>query len=279
MSVIEGRSVLVTGAAQGLGRQLAIACARRGARLTLWDLQAERLEEVVAEIGAHARFAPRGYTCDVADSRNVAELAGRVAADAGGIDILVNNAGVMVGRRLLDCSDRQIDRTLAVNLGALFWTTRAFLPAMIRAGRGHIVTIASAAGLLGVAGLVDYCASKRGAVGFDESLRMELRRIAPQLRTTLVCPYLIDTTLTEGVQAPCRWLMPPLRQEEVAARVVRAIESDQRRVVLPWAVNLLPALQLLPVALLDLLCDVAGVNRCMDSFAMGTSGDRHPDAL
>src|SRR5207249_2932649 len=90
--------------------------------------------------------------------------------DVGPIDILVNNAGVVSGRTLLEARDDDILRTFDVNTLALFWTTRAFLPAMLERGTGHVVTIASAAGLVGTSRLVDYCASKHAAVGVDRSM-------------------------------------------------------------------------------------------------------------
>ncbi len=86
----------------------------------------------------------------------------------------MNNAGIVSGKSILENSERMIKKTLEVNTISHSYTVRAFLPAMLAKNEGHIVTIASAAGLIGVSGLADYCASKFGAVGFDESLRMEL---------------------------------------------------------------------------------------------------------
>ena len=89
---------------------------------------------------------------------------------------MVNCAGVVSGKSFLDLSESQIERTMSVNTMALFWTAKAFLPEMMEAGSGHLVTMASAAGTIGVAGLADYCASKWAAVGLDESLRVELKQ-------------------------------------------------------------------------------------------------------
>lgn len=150
---------------------------------------------------------------------------------------------------------------------SLFWTCRAFLPGMIAASRGHVVTVASAAGMLGVAGLVDYCTSKWAAVGFDEALRMELRRIAPRLRTTVVCPYLIDTGLAQGVRPRFPRLTPPLKPDVVAARIVRAIARDERLLVMPPLMRLLPVLNAVPAGLKNWLMDMFGVHHCMDTFA------------
>lgn len=278
VSVIENSTILVTGAARGLGRQIALACASRRATVILWDIDAEQLAATAADVARVATAPPRAYRCDVADREMVAETARRVVAEAGRVDILINNAGVMSGRRLLDCSDQQIEHTMAVNTMSLFWTCRAFLPGMIAASRGHLVTVASAAGLLGVAGLVDYCASKWAAVGFDDALRMELRRIAPRLRTTIVCPYLIDTGLTQGISPRFPRLTPRLQPDAVAARIVRAIARDERRLIMPPLMRLLPALQAVPAGLRNRLMDVFGVHRCMDTVvdrpAPSLSSDR-----
>lgn len=266
MSTIAGSTILITGAARGLGRELALACAGRGGRVILWDIDAERLAATAADVARVAEVAPRAYACDVGDREMVGTTARRVAADVGRVDILVNNAAVISGRRLLDCSDRQIERTMAVNALGSFWTCRAFLPGMIAAGRGHVVTVASTAGLCGVAGLVDYSASKSAAVGFDEALRMELRRVAPRLVTTVVCPHLIDTGFTRGVSTGLSWLAPVMRPEAVAARLVRAVERDERVVIVPPFMRLLPVLRVLPAAIRTGVLELLGVHRCMDTF-------------
>ena len=122
-------------------------------------------------------------------------------------------------------------------LGAVL-VTKAFLPAMVRHNRGHIVTLASAAGLVGVARQTDYSASKHAAVGFDESLRAELREISPGVMTTLVCPYYVDTGMFEGVRTRIPFLLPILRQRDVVHKIANAIERDRRLLVLPPAVHL-----------------------------------------
>src|SRR5579875_1960303 len=168
-----------------------------------------------------------------------------------------------------------IRHTFDVNVLALFWVTRAFLPAMIEAGRGHIVTIASAAGLVGVARQTDYSASKHAAVGFDESLRAELRQSAPRVRTTVVCPYYVDTGMFEGVRTRVPLLLPILKQEDVAVRIADAIAKDREILVLPPIVRLIPALRLLPPAAFDWIMDLFGVNVSMDHF-VGRRGSPPP---
>jgi all-trans-retinol dehydrogenase (NAD+) len=267
MTDINDRIVVITGAASGIGRLLAIELVRRGGRLVLWDLSEERLTPVVAELESLRPGSATGYACDVTDRAAVYRTAARVVAEVGDPDVVVNNAGIVSGARLLDIPDEKIEATFAVNALALFWVTKAFLPAMIARDRGHVVTVASAAGLVGVARQTDYSASKHAAVGFDESLRAELRRASPGVRTTVVCPYYIDTGMFEGVRTKVPLLLPVLKPEKVAHRIATAIEADRRQVILPPLVRLLPALRILPAGAFDRIMDLFGINVSMDDFA------------
>ncbi|HSL22976.1 MAG TPA: SDR family oxidoreductase [Vicinamibacterales bacterium] len=266
MSEIAGRTILITGAASGIGRRLAQAASRDGAAVVLWDIDREGLDRIAGELRAHASLRVHAMTVDVASREAVCTAASRVRSTAGPVDILVNNAGVVSGRMLLDLRDDQIETAFAVNTLALYWTTRAFLPAMIERGRGHIVTMASAAGLVGVSRQTDYSASKHAAVGFDESLRYELRRIAPGVRTTVVCPFYVDTGLFDGVKSRFPRLLPILDESAVAERVMRAVRRNEPRVILPPLVRLMPIARALPVSVFDRLIDFFGVNVGMDEF-------------
>lgn len=266
MTDVRGRVALVTGGASGIGRLLSLELARRGAVPVVWDLDEARLDACVEELGRLSSGRARGYTCDVRDPRAVGEVADHVRRDVGDPMIVVNNAGVVSGSRLLDLSDDAIRRTFDVNVLALFWVTRAFLPAMIDANRGHVVTVASAAGLVGVARQTDYSASKHAAVGFDESLRVELHRVAPRIRTTVVCPYYTDTGMFEGVRTRVPFLLPILKQQDVAFRIAEAIAKDRRVLVMPPIVRLIPALRVLPPNVFDRVMDLFGVNTSMDHF-------------
>jgi all-trans-retinol dehydrogenase (NAD+) len=262
MTALEGSRVLVTGAASGLGRRLALGSARRKAALVLWDLDGPGLERVAREVEAEGSRAETAVV-DVSRRQDVYEAA-RVLREP--IDVLINNAGVVSGKSFLEIPDDKIERTFAVNTLALFWTVKAFLPGMIEKGRGHLVTIASASGLIGVPKLSDYGASKWAAVGFDESLRMELRRIAPTIRTTVVCPYFIATGLFQGAKSRFPRLLPILDEEEASRRILRAIERDDEMLLMPALVRTLPLLRLLPVSWFDAIADFMGISASMDDF-------------
>src|SRR5699024_3174120 len=168
---IDGARVLITGAGSGIGRLMALDAAARGAaEILIWDLSADSGDAVRDEITAVGGQA-RSFEVNVADSAQVDTVAERT----GPVDILINCAGIVTGKKLLDADADAIRRVYDVNTLALYWTTKAFLPGMLERDRGAVVTIASAAGLTGVARQTDYSASKWAAVGFTESLRSELR--------------------------------------------------------------------------------------------------------
>jgi len=266
MSEIAGRHVLVTGGASGIGRLMAKKLAALGGRLSIWDIDRENLDKVVAELNAGAGQPARGFLCDVSKRENVYRVADETKAAGGPVEILINNAGVVSGKPLLEIPDDKIEATFAVNVLALFWTTKTFLPHMIEHNCGHVVTIASASGLIGVAKLSDYAASKWAAIGFDESLRGELRKAAPGVMTTVVCPFYIDTGMFHGVKSRFSWLLPVLKEEEVAERIVSAIKRDKRRLMMPAIVYTVPLMRLLPVGVFDWLAAFLGVSASMDEF-------------
>jgi all-trans-retinol dehydrogenase (NAD+) len=203
---------------------------------------------------------------DLSDRAALQATCAEVLACRGGVDILINNAGIVSGGTLLECGDEAIERTFEVNTLAHFWTVRAFLPGMLAAGRGHIVTVASAAGLAGTSRLVDYSASKFAAVGFDEALRMELKRLRSPVRTTVVCPFFINTGMFAGVRTRFDWLLPILSPEYAAGRILRAIEGNRSRLIMPRFLVAVPLARVLPPLLFDALLGFFGVNRSMDEF-------------
>ncbi|GIV60628.1 MAG: hypothetical protein KatS3mg043_1717 [Rhodothermaceae bacterium] len=274
MAAFDDQRVLITGAAGGLGRRLALHFAREGARLIAWDVDHIGLQALQDELSAFP--APHTvHAVDLTDRAAVYATARAVLDAHGRIDVLVHNAGVVSGQPLLETPDEAIERTFAVNTLALYWTTKAFLPAMIEHGRGHVVTIASAGGLVGTARMTDYCASKFAAVGFDEALRLEARRLGYPITTTVVCPFYIDTGMFAGVRTRFPRLLPILPPEYVARQVVRAVRKRRRRLILPRFVYAVFPLRLLPPAPFDALLDVFGISRSMDTFRPGDGARGH----
>jgi len=160
----------------------------------------------------------------------------------------------------------ELKKTIAVNTPSHIWTIRAFVLDMVRRNRGHVVTIASAAGITGTCGLVDYCASKFGAVGLNESLRREFRKHSLHgCKTTVVCPYYIHTGMFQGVKSP---IIPILKEDYVADSIVNAIRENREFLGLPWLVHylLMPLAALSPVWFSDLIHDLFGISSTMDNF-------------
>jgi all-trans-retinol dehydrogenase (NAD+) len=266
MSYFKEKRILITGAGSGLGRRMALGMAREGGRIIAWEIDAQALKKVLAELKLASGRDHHGFVCDVSSSEAVYRTAALVKTAAGDPDIVINNAGVVSGKHFLACSDQEIERTMGVNTMALFWTAKAFLPAMIERNSGHMVTVASAAGLVGVARLADYCASKFAAVGFDESLRAELRQVAPAVRTTVICPYYIATGMFAGVRTRFAWLLPILGEAYAARRMVQAIGERRPRLIMPRLVFAIPLLRLMPVPIFDWIASFLGVNASMQHF-------------
>ncbi|KAF5270699.1 hypothetical protein FQA39_LY01437 [Lamprigera yunnana] len=173
-----------------------------------------------------------GYRCDLTNREEIYKVAESVTKEIGQVTILINNAGFANEKFLLDTPDELIRRTFDVNILAHFWTVKAFLRKMIENNHGHIVTIASLAGHVGVHNLVDYCSSKFAAVGFDEALRIELEKLgADGVKTTVVCPYFIQATgMFNHVQSK---FVSTLKSTQVADEIVTAIQMEKISVIIP----------------------------------------------
>ncbi|XP_062850093.1 epidermal retinol dehydrogenase 2 isoform X2 [Trichomycterus rosablanca] len=199
---------------------------------------------------------------------NVVVLGTLVKREVGDVTILINNAGVVTGKKFLQCPDNLIEKTMEVNSLAHFWTYKAFLPAMIAANHGHVVSIASSAGLIGVSGLADYCASKFAAVGFAESMALELHALGCNgVKTTIVCPFFINTGMFEGANTKWPRLMPILEPDYVCRKIVDAVRRDQVYLYLPRSMYLTISLKhLLPVKLGMLLGEYLGAFDFMAKF-------------
>lgn len=273
MTELQGKNVLITGAASGIGRLLAMKIAAQGGRVILWDINQEGLEIVCDQIHRW-HLEATSYSCDVTSRETIQFLASRVLAEQGIVDVVINNAGIVSGKSLLELSDETIQRTFEINALACFWITRAFLPGMMKRQAGHIVTIASAAGLIGVPNMTDYCASKAAAIGFDDALRVELKHLGyPHIRTTVVCPYYISTGMFAGVQTRFPWLLPIMKPEDVADKILSAIQRNRRRLILPPFANVVIPGRLLPTDWFDSLARFFGISSSMDEFRGRGIGD------
>ncbi|XP_042230887.1 epidermal retinol dehydrogenase 2-like [Homarus americanus] len=261
---IRGNVTLVTGGGSGIGRLMCIKLAARGAIVVTWDVNEEGNLETVRQVVA-AGGQCRAYTVDLCNRHAIYAAATKLKQEVGKVDILVNNAGIVTGKKLLDSPDESIIKTFEVNILSHFWTTKAFLADMMARNKGHIVTIASMAGKIPCNRLVDYCSSKFAAVGFDESLRLELQVEGKTgIKTTVVCPVFISTGMFEGMTSK---IFPVLKPEYVADETVDGILLNTPIVYLPLSakINVFLGL-LLPQKVLYYLSEAVGLTHMMDTF-------------
>ncbi|XP_032678737.1 short-chain dehydrogenase/reductase family 16C member 6-like [Odontomachus brunneus] len=236
MKSISGEIALVTGGGGGLGRLLSLRLSKLGAIVIVWDINESGIQETVKLVQA-AGGTCYGYVCDLCDREDIYKKANIIKEEIGKVTILINNAGVVTGLRLMDTPDKLIIRTMDVNIMSHFWTAKAFLPTMMENNKGHIVSIASLAGQCGVSKLVDYCASKFAAVGFDEALRMELEYEGYDINTTVVCPYFIRSTgMFDDVQSR---YVPTLSPNDVADRIITAMRCNEKYAIIPGYMRIL----------------------------------------
>ncbi|KNB41867.1 epidermal retinol dehydrogenase [Blastocystis sp. subtype 4] len=168
---LQGKKVLITGAASGIGRMLANDMVKKGAKVIIWDINESMLKDTYKELKELDENAEvYYYVVDLSSLDNIKEVAAKVKKDVGEIDVLVNNAGIVTGKSLFDSSETAIKRVMEVNTMSHFWTIREFVPAMLERNCGTVVAVSSMAGMVGTANLNDYCASKYAVVGLMESL-------------------------------------------------------------------------------------------------------------
>lgn len=235
MRNIRGKRALVTGAADGIGRAIALALAREGADLFLIDINAEGLAAVAGEARGHGVEAIE-VVCDLAESAQVGEAVARLRAKWSGLDILVNNAGLAYYGPMHRMTDAQWNRIMAVNLLAPIQLVRELLPTLLAADEAHILNVCSMFGLAGWRKTLAYQTTKFGLVGFTAGLRAEYCR--EHFGVTALCPGFVRSALstdyaTAGAQErrqPPSWICTT--PEKVAARAIRAIKRNQGLVVM-----------------------------------------------
>ena len=196
MGTAEGRVALVTGAAQGIGKEIAKALAQEGADVALADLNPEALDLAAAEV---AENGGRTWTLpvDVSLFDAAREAVEKVVAEAGRVDILVNNAGITRDSLLLRMKEDDWDKVMAVNLKGAFNFCKAVVPGMVKKRWGRIVNMSSVVGAMGNVGQVNYGASKAGLIGLTKSLAREVA--VRNVTVNAVAPGFIDTAMTQAL--------------------------------------------------------------------------------
>jgi short-subunit dehydrogenase len=239
-----GRTAVLTGAASGIGEQVAYGLAHRGSDLVLVDVDESRLEPVAARIRtSHPALNVRTLVADLADRAAVESVADRVLAEQAAIGLLVNNAGIALGGRFDQVSVDQFEQVMNVNFRAPMLLTHALLPALTATPGGHLVNVSSLFGLIAPPGQSAYCASKFALRGLSESLRSEL--VDNGVGVTTVHPGGIKTRIAESALVgshvpeeeiePNRKLFAALLSyppEKAAEQILRAVAKRKARLLI-----------------------------------------------
>ncbi len=230
MKLLEGKVALITGAARGIGKEIALKFASEGADIAFTDLvideNGKKTEEEIAALGVKAK----GYASNAAKFDETEAVVAQVKEDFGHIDILVNNAGITKDAIMLKMTEAQWDAVIAVNLKSAFNFIHALIPVMMRQRQGSIINMASVVGVHGNAGQANYAASKAGLIALAKSVGQEMGRRG--IRANAIAPGFIDTAMTQALPDNIRkeWIERiPLRRGgtvEDIANVATFLASD-----------------------------------------------------
>jgi short-subunit dehydrogenase len=228
MDNIRGKTVAITGAARGIGYATAEALLARGARVIIGDRDVAALESAVTGLSSLGQAS--GYPLDVTSKESFATFLDKAGSDGGGhVDVLINNAGVMPVGAFLEQSEQAIRSAVEVNLYGVLTGCQLALPDMVKRRSGHIVNVASMAGLVAVPGQVVYAGTKFAVVGLSTAMADEF---APQgVEVTVILPTFTNTELIAGTKAT--GAQKPVQPEDIAAAIVKALDKPKTHVSVP----------------------------------------------
>ncbi|KAG9060951.1 RNA polymerase II subunit A C-terminal domain phosphatase [Linnemannia hyalina] len=243
----EDEVVLITGGASGIGYLLAEMLAIRHITVVVLDVHpvktARKLSLPVLRL-----LDIESYICDVSDPEDIARVANEIREDVGEPTILINNAGIVSGRSIMDLSIEDIKRTINVNYLGQAFTIKEFLPDMIKNNHGHIAAVKA----------------------FHETLESEIKYVYKTLgvRTTLVCCGKIETGMFQGVKERMPFITPTLEPLEVVKEIIESMEQRRthNQIMMPFYVNFVPLVSILPGWFQDLARTVSGADKAMDTF-------------
>jgi len=263
MQIAKGTKVLITGGASGIGKLMGQMVLQKGAELIIWDINQQKIDETIADFATLGKVT--GYRIDVSVLNQIVSTAKLVTQQHGTIDLLINNAGIVVGKLFQDHTTEEITRTMAINANALMYIALQFLPDMIARKSGHICNIASSAGLISNPRMSVYAASKWAAIGWSDSLRIEMQQQRTNVGITTVTPYYINTGMFDGVRSS---IIPILKPVKAARKIIRGIEGNKFFVKMPLIIHFVRLCQgLMPIWLFDFLVGrVLGIYKTMEHF-------------
>ncbi|MCP4230704.1 MAG: 3-oxoacyl-[acyl-carrier-protein] reductase [bacterium] len=194
---LEGKNAIVTGGAQGIGKEIALRLAEHGCNIAVCDIMEDAVAAAAGEISAETGAVAKGFKVNVAESDEVNDFVKTVKADYGSIDVLVNNAGIARDNMLFRMSDDEFDMVQKVNMYSVFYFCRAVGRVMAKQHGGSIINISSVIGVMGNAGQHNYAASKAGVIGLTKSVAKELA--GRGVRANAIAPGFIETAMTDAL--------------------------------------------------------------------------------
>ena len=199
MQLLEGKTVIITGASRGIGKAIAEIFAKQGANIAFTyhssEVKAKALEKELSIIGCKVK----GYKSDASNFEAAQKLAAAVMEEFGSIDVLVNNAGITKDNLLMRMSEADFDSVMKVNMKSVFNLTKAVMRPMLKQKKGSIINMSSVVGVKGNAGQANYSASKAAIIGFTKSVALELG--SRNIRCNAIAPGFIETEMTESLEA------------------------------------------------------------------------------
>ncbi|MGO2357715.1 SDR family oxidoreductase [Mesonia sp.] len=263
MRHLEGKTILITGGASGIGRIMVRLFLEREAKVIIWDIDQSKIEETITELSPKGLVS--GYTVDVANIKQVQETAIKVKQEIGVVDVLINNAGIIVGKYFNEHTTTDILKTMEINTQAPMFITSEFLKDMLNQNSGHICNIASSGGLISNPKMSVYAASKWALIGWSDSLRLEMKQLNKDVNITTIMPYYIHTGMFEGVKSK----IPILEPKSAALSIVKAIEKNKKMITIPGYIYRVTRLgqAIMSINVFDWFAgSVLGIYKTMENF-------------
>jgi len=278
--VLDGRDVVVTGAASGIGRELCFQLSRRfsGCHIHMIDINNAGLRDsrdAILKEGSSTQVS--NHHCDITDlpafEKVLASISESSKSSGRHVSVLVNNAGIVHGKSWEDLSIAEFQATVTLASSSQFAAIKSFLPAMLEHNDGMIVTLASLMSVLPGCQLSDYCAAKHATLGLHNSIRLELScRRGNKVKMLSVLPYVVDTGMFHGAfQAPSLWmtrlLFPPLKTSDSVDRILVGVSRSEMEIFLPRILTFAAQLStVLPIPIFQSLIKYAGAADGMKTF-------------